>query len=88
MLEKSDWIQGKGRQSDGFVGNVEPIIISRACPTGCVESIAKKAKLELLDELAKPCPYTYTSPGHTVEFWLKKYCPYCLKEIRKELEEK
>ena len=53
-----------------------------------LKEIQQQAKLELLDELEKPCPHTYTSPGHTAEFRLKKYCPYCMAEIRKELEGK
>ena len=49
-----------------------------------VDNVMKAQAIKVLNELDKPCQYTYTSAGHAVEYRLKKYCPYCMTEIRKE----
>lgn len=41
----------------------------------------KAQSLKVLDEIEKPCPHGYSDEPN-----YRKNCPFCMKEIRKELE--
>ena len=45
------------------------------------KDIKRQAKLELLDEMEKPCK----QPEHEMFTYKKRYCFNCLAEIRKEI---
>ena len=49
------------------------------------KDLLKAQAIKVLDELDKPCPHGLTQQGYFRSFGMRKYCAYCMAEIRKEL---